>query len=148
MGFFDKKNSNNNSQRNMPTPPIKNEKDFIEWMLRNDEELEMFRALIPKKNIDLVVNSTVKEIMRELSEFPNGIALMNKLGVIGEYYQSTLMPMINDRGGIQSLPSCPEEIIIVFLSCITKFTILPYFIYYKYGKNLPLDIFPLKDLWK
>lgn len=127
----------------LPRPPVTKEKEFIEWMLRNDSKLSIFRNMIPKKSLDSVIKSTVDEIMRELIDNPSGEKLMDKLGTIGDFYQNTLKPIIKKRGGIEY---CPENIQILYLACITKMVILPYFVQNKYGMNLSRDIFPLKEL--
>jgi hypothetical protein len=124
-------------------PPISKEEAFVEWMLRYDEDTELFRQMISDGNLDHVVMSTTKEIIREVNENPSGEMLMDKLGTIGEYYQESLKPIIEKRRGIEF---CPEEIQIVFLAFITKMLLLPYFVKYKYNEPVPEGFLPLKEL--
>lgn len=123
-------------------PPISKEEAFVEWMLRYDEDTLLFRQMISDENLDHVVTSTTKLIIREVNDNPSGEMLMDRLGTIREFCQTSLKPIIERRG----IEFCPEEIQIVFLACLTKMSILPYFVKYKYNVPVPEGFLPLKEL--
>ena len=119
-----------------PRPSINYEQKFIEWMLRYDEQFSLIRKYFRKKKWANVTKATIQEIMGDLNTHNNGQALMDHLCVIGEHFQN-IMPLIEKRGGVLN---SPPEMQAAFIALTTKMTILPYFVKYKYGLSLPIDI--------
>jgi len=118
-----------------PRPSIDDAQEFIEWMMKYDDQFELMREFFGK-NMANIIKSTVQEIRRDLNTHNNGQALLDHLCVIGEHFQN-IMPLIEKRGGVLNSPPDMQS---AFIVLTTKITILPYFVKYKYGLSLPIDI--------
>ena len=121
-----------------------NEKEFIKWMLRYDDELEYYRNAFKQEHLDTVFENTATLIIeKDLNRYKTGYELFDRLSQTDNVLQNELGPIIQKRGGIEY---CPKEIKNAFLDVTAKLIILPYFIKYKYGLDLPSNIFKLKKL--
>ena len=120
-------------------PSIDDEQAFIEWMIRYDDQFKLFRKMVGK-NLDGIIRAASQAIILEINKHRAGEALLNRLVTISEHYQ-TIMSLIDKRGGVLN---SPLEMQAVFYDCVTKMTIIPYFIKYKYGLSLPFDIEELR----
>lgn len=122
-----------------PKPFVNDEKAFIEWMIRYDDQFKLFRKMVGN-NLEGIIRAASQSISQEIDKYPSGEALLDRLTIIGKNYD-TIMPMIEKRGGVLN---SPLEMQAVFYDCVTAMTIIPYFIKYKYGLSLPFDIEELK----
>ena len=118
-----------------PRPSIDDVQEFIEWMIRYDDQFKLFRKMVGK-NLDGIIRAASQAITMELNEHRSGETLLDRLTIISEHFQ-TIMPLIEKRGGVLN---SPLEMQAAFYDCVTKMTIIPYFIKYKYGLSLPFDI--------
>lgn len=134
MGFFGRDKSI------PPRPSIDDEREFIEWILKYDNELKIYRKAYDKKHLDIVIQGDTDVILEKiLKPCNNGEELFNKLADIGKSHEN-ILGMIEKRGG---LPNCPPEIVNAYFGHIARLRILPYFIKYKYEMSLTEDIFNL-----
>ena len=130
MGLFRKKPD---------MPSMNDEPAFVAWMLKYDGQFKLFRKMTGS-NLEGIIRAASQAIIQELAENNTGEALLDRLTIVGEHYQ-TIMPLIEKRGGVLN---SPLEMQAAFYDCVTKMTIIPYFIKYRYGLSLPFDIEDLK----
>jgi len=130
MGLFRKRPSR---------PSMNDEAEFVAWMIKYDDQFKLFREMTGP-NLEGIIRAASQAIVQELAQHNTGEALLNRLTIVGENYQ-TIMPLIEKRGGVLN---SPLEMQAAFYDCVTKMSIIPYFIKYRYGLSLPFNIEELK----
>jgi hypothetical protein len=118
-----------------PRPSMDDEPAFVAWMIKYDNQFKLFREMTGS-NLDGIVSAASQAIVQELTRYASGEALLERLTVVGQHYD-TIMPLIEKRGGVLN---SPLEMQAAFYDCVTKLALIPYFIKYRYGLSLPFEI--------
>lgn len=127
-------------------PPIENEEQVIEWLLRYSKD-DVFKFLRKryKHGFDKIIKVTIPFIMKELKDYPTGNALMVRAGDIATTYQDTFQPLIEARGGLRF---CPDELLNGIIQVQIKIAILLYFLKYKYNISIPDDLLGMTKIYE
>jgi hypothetical protein len=123
-------------------PPIAESPQFIEWMLRHDQQLESLRALVEVDRLDLLVANLSRALLKELQTHRGHEALAARLAETERAFLD-LESAVHAKGGLRH---CPKEVQGNFLLVRARLLILPYFQKYLYKDSEFFDKMGLRDL--
>lgn len=134
--------------KNRPPPPsVRQEHEFIEWLLRYGKDFDIYRAIY-HRDIDKYVRINLESVRKELSNNPDSERLSDRLGAMCQFYAEQFMPLVNRKGGIHLLePQFQAHVAMLQI----KVQVLHYILKYKYNDTLTSAMEgvagPLEDLY-
>ncbi len=114
-------------------PLIENQKEYIEWFLRNSDDIAPYRALYDIDTFVKVFNE-ISRIM--LMEYPTADKLFERVGdfaVANEKFK----PMVEKRGG---LAKCPDMIKNGVVELLVKIAVGEEFLIKKYKHKVSIEL--------
>lgn len=134
IGNFFKKKEINIPQK----PSIENVEGYILWLLEHGEQWKNIKNLTIRCGFpyDKLIPVIVEGVKSELNKYQDAYALLDRRVEFGEGYEKGA-EAIEKRGGISQSPS---EVIGPFVYVCAMMVILPHFIHYKFGLDLPKDV--------
>ena len=127
-------------------PPLEQEQQFVEWLLRHGKDFEVFRKIY-KSDIGKYVRINKQSVLQELTKYPNKETLSDRLGYLSTFYVREFLPLVEKRGGIFFLdPQAQAHVAMLQI----KVQVFHYVLKYKYRDKVTSAMEticgPLEDL--
>jgi hypothetical protein len=122
------------SKKKPEAPPITDEAKYVAWFVEYSDELDYIRQLLGKKAF---VEPSIREALRELSNFPNPDALFDRLTGLATSYQTKLKPLIDARGGLHR---CPPQILAAAANIMLNMAVIKEMLTKKYRHRNTIDL--------
>jgi hypothetical protein len=135
------------SKKRPSPPPVRQEREFIEWLLRYGEEFELFRQIY-SRNLEGYVRNLTDAVMKELRDHPSRDELSERKGAMAVFYLKTFMPLVEKRGGLHLMEPQSQA---AAATLQVKMLMMAYILKYKYSDVVTIAeegiCGPLEDIY-
>ena len=139
------------SDKKRPSPPpATQEEQFVEWLLLNGKEFDVFRKIY-KSNLEPYLRLNKNSVIEELRNFPDKDSLSDRLGEMSVFYVQNFLPMLENAGGIRALGFRDTKAQATIAMMQIKLQIFHYILKYKYKDSITIRTEsvcgPLEDIY-